>query len=72
VKLTYNSYESYFPEVKDITDEAQAEQFAIDFSNWQPEQDLSYGEVVAFQNYFEEIAKKFPNPKEEFEENGII
>lgn len=45
--------------------------FAINFQEWQSEQNLSYTEIFKWHNVFVELGKKFDLTKE-FEENGII
>ena len=49
----------------------EARQYAIDWQNWQSEQDLSYSELIEWQAVFTELADKY-SLQEEFEENGII
>lgn len=49
----------------------EARQEAIDWQNWQSEQDLSFVELVEWADHFVLIAEKF-NLTEEFEENGVI
>lgn len=49
----------------------QARQFGIDYQKWASEKDLSYGEVLHFQNKLSTLAEKF-DLVEEFKENGII
>lgn len=50
----------------------EAREAAIDWQNWASEQNLSYGELAAFQEAFGVLAARFPELQEEFEENGII
>ena len=54
-----------------IKTKEQARQFGIDYQNWASQQDLSYGELIHFQNKLSNIAEKF-DLVEEFKENGII
>ena len=54
-----------------VTTEDQARQLAIDWQNWASELSLSYNELIHYQNYFEQVAKKF-NLTDEFKENGIL
>jgi len=54
-----------------IKTKEQARRYAIDYQKWASEQDLSYGEILHFQNKLNALAKKF-NLTEEFKENGII
>ena len=49
----------------------EAREQAIDWQQWQATQNLSYDEILEWQNYFESIAKEY-NLTEEFSENGII
>jgi len=54
-----------YPKTKE---EAQEE--AKTFQNWASEQNLSYGELIDFQDYFKNLGKEF-NLTEEFKENCI-
>jgi hypothetical protein len=54
-----------------IKTKEQARQYGIDFQHRASNQNLSYGELILFQNKLFKIAKKF-NLVEEFKENGII
>lgn len=58
------------PSIDKIYDASKAEEIAKDYQTWASEQDLSYGELVYYENYFREIATKF-NLTEVFKENGI-
>lgn len=49
----------------------QARQYAIDYQIWSSRQNLSYGELLVFQNKLSKLAKRF-NLIREFKENGII
>lgn len=49
----------------------EAREQAIDFMNWQSTQNLSYDEILKWQEYFESIAEEY-NLTDEFSENGII
>jgi hypothetical protein len=60
------------PKINDITSADQARQLAIDWSNWQGEQSLSYGELNDWHTLFEELERQYPELSEEFEENAII
>ena len=53
------------------TTKEDARSLAIDWQNWQSEQSLSIGELLAQQKHFEDIALKF-GLTVEFIENGII
>lgn len=55
-----------------ITTAAEARQHAIDWQVWASEQDLSYLELSQWGSYFQELAERFPELKDEFAENGII
>lgn len=54
-----------------VKSKGEARQIAIDFQNWASNQNLSYGELADYSNYFIELGKKFRLIKE-FKENGII
>ncbi len=58
-------------DINNITTQDEARQFAIDWQNWQADQNLSFGEVVQWQNQLERLAIKF-DLIHEFEENGIF
>jgi hypothetical protein len=51
---------------------AEARDAAIEWQHWMSEQSLSYGELAEWSAYFENIAARFPELREEFAENGII
>ena len=53
------------------TTREQARQYAINWQHWASTQELSYGELVEWQDYFTKVADKF-DLQEEFKENGII
>lgn len=57
--------------VDDIKNDSEARQCAIEWQNMATQENLSYGELLEWQNIFTKIAKKF-NLTEEFKENGII
>ncbi len=59
------------PDIKEVKSKDQARQLAIDWQNWQSEQDLSFSEVAHYAEYFSKLAVKF-HLKLEFKENGII
>lgn len=59
------------PPLSKVQTADEAEQLAKDWQIWAAEQSQSYGEVMADQVYFEELAKKF-DLTEIFKENGII
>jgi len=54
-----------------IKTKKQARKYAIDFQNWSSQKNLSYAEVLVFQNKLQKIGKKFHLIKE-FKENGLI
>jgi hypothetical protein len=59
--------------IQEIKTAEEARQFAIEWQKWvSDDQSLSYGELAGWQGYFLEMVEKFPELKEEFEENGII
>jgi len=58
------------PDINTVTDQDQARNIAIDWSN-NTNEGTSWGELAEAQAYFEELATKF-NLKEEFIENAII
>jgi len=53
------------------TTKEEARQYAIDWQNWQSEQNLSYGELEEWNQFFVNLADKF-DLVDEFKENGII
>jgi len=57
--------------ISQVKTKDEARTMAIDFQNWASEQNLSYSEISNYQNYFEELGKKF-KLTEEFKENAII
>ena len=65
--------EIFHPVVRDEWGRMQGEasQEAIEFQHWASEQNLSYGELLEYQEHFIELGRKF-NLTEEFKENGII
>lgn len=60
------------PLVDHIQTMTQASDLAIDWSNWQSEQNLSANDLIEWQMLFQQLADKFPELTDEFEENGII
>lgn len=50
---------------------AAAREQAIDWQMWQSEQNLSYGELAAYQAHFETLGRRF-GLLQEFRENAII
>jgi hypothetical protein len=59
------------PNIDEVQTPDEARQIAIDWQNWQAEQNLSYQELWEYQVYFAKLAKKF-HLELEFVENGII
>ena len=55
-------------EVKSIE---EAQNKAVEWQNWASKQNLSYGELIEWQEYFSALAKRF-SLVGEFKENGII
>lgn len=49
----------------------EAREQAIDWQAWQSEESLSYGELLAWQEHFESVARDY-DLTEEFKENGIL
>lgn len=56
---------------KEIKTAEQATQYAIDWQQWQAQQNLSYSELAEWQEYFTELAERF-DLVDVFTENGII
>jgi hypothetical protein len=54
-----------------IKTKEQARQYGIDFQTWASDKNLSYGELLLFQNKLSTLAEKF-GLVEEFQENGLI
>lgn len=57
--------------INNIKTKSEAKQIAIDWQNWLSGKSVSYGEILAYQEYFTNVANKF-DLTEEFKENGII
>jgi hypothetical protein len=57
--------------INTITTAGEATDIAIEWQHWASEQDLSYGELVEWQSYFQQLADKF-DLTDEFQENGIL
>jgi len=55
----------------DIKTTEEAREYAQEWQLWTGEQNLSYGELAFWSDYFMEQGKKY-NLTEEFRENGII
>jgi hypothetical protein len=56
--------------IPEVQTRDEARDISIEWQRWQSEQSMSWGEVLEYQVYFEELAKKF-DLEEEFRENGI-
>jgi hypothetical protein len=54
-----------------IATKAIARSFAIEWQEWASKQNLFYGELIEWQDFFSGIAKRFSLMRE-FQENGII
>jgi hypothetical protein len=54
-----------------IKTKEQARQYGIQHQQWASDKDLSYGELIHFQDKLSTLAKKF-GLINEFKENGII
>lgn len=50
----------------------EAQDLAIAWSHLAGEQDMSMGELLEWQDYFETLAERFPELADEFRENAII
>jgi hypothetical protein len=61
----------YLKPKEQVKTKEEAREIAIDWQIWQSEQDLSYGEMAEFADYFKQVGKKFGLLRE-FKENGII
>lgn len=57
--------------IADITSADEARDIAIEYSNT-PRYFMGYGDLIEDQSYFEAIVEKFPELRDEFEENAII
>lgn len=57
--------------VADVKDKGEAQQIAIDYQKWQSERSMSQNELLEWDAYFQELARRF-GLEEEFKENGII
>lgn len=54
-----------------IESRPQAQDIAIEWQYWAGEQNLSMGELIDWQRYFEKLGEKF-DLTDEFRENGIL
>lgn len=59
-------------DLDNVLSEDRARDIAIEWSNQQGRYSLSWGELAEIQDYFEELASRFPGLREEFEENAIL
>ena len=57
--------------IKDIENQAEARQIAIDWQAWVSEQNMFYSELLEWHDYFETIADVF-DLRDEFIEEWII
>jgi len=60
------------PSINTIKTAEQAEELAIEWSNWEPEPQLSWQELADWSNFFSALADKFPELRDDFIENAII
>lgn len=58
-------------EKKTITTKKEARQYAIEWQQWASERNLSYSELLEWQDIFKELALEF-GLEGEFQQNGII
>lgn len=58
--------------VEAVQSASEARDIAVEWQHWQSEQSMSWGEVADWEGYFEQLAGKFPELKDEFKENAII
>ena len=56
----------------DVKTAEDARELAIQWQCWMSEQDISMSEFAEWGSYFEDIAERFPELREEFKENAII
>ena len=59
-------------QVKEIKTLEEARMFAIDWQSWISKRNRSYFELAEWSEVFMQLVDRFPELKEEFEENGII
>lgn len=57
---------------EEVVSQQQARGLAIEWQHWQADRSMSYGELTIWQEFFAELAEKFPDLIDEFKENGII
>jgi len=60
------------PSINTIKTAEQAEELAIEWSNWEPEPQLSWQEIYDWQEFFTALADKFTELRDDFIENAII
>lgn len=58
-------------EMTEVKTKGEAQNAAIEWQAWASTQALSWSELLEWQDYFEQIARKF-DLIDEFKENGII
>lgn len=56
----------------DVKTAEDARELAIQWQSWISEQDMSMSEFAEWGSYFEGLAERFPELREEFKENAII
>lgn len=59
-------------DLDNVLTEDRARDIAINWSCEMSRYNLSYGELAEIQDYFEELANRFPSLREELEENAIL
>lgn len=59
------------PSLKSIKTQEQARDLAIEWQQWQSEQNLSYGELADWEDFFRKLGRDF-SLTDEFKENCII
>lgn len=60
------------PDITTVKTADQATDLAIEWSNTRGNRDWSFQELADWQAFFRELARKFPELRDEFEENAII
>lgn len=58
--------------LSNINTAAEARAHAQEWQHWASTQSLSYQELADWQDHFVGLAQRFPELREEYEENGII
>lgn len=70
-KMAKPKYDSWENKIKNAKTKGDARQVGIDFQDWVSNQNLSFGELIFYQNLLNPMAKKF-GLIQEFRENGLI